>query len=201
MKNNSVRYYDDNAESFFESTVNADMSRQYQAFLREVPKEGRILDFGCGTGRDSRYFLQQGYKVTAIDGSQKMCKMASEYIGQTVIPMLFTELDYSEEFDGIWACASLLHVGKNEMSDVIRKLYQALKLNGTLYVSYKYGLEESEREGRFFSNYTEDALAVLFSQEDGWKIRDWFVTGDVRAGRGEEKWLNVLVKKENLRLL
>ena len=201
MKNNSVKYYDDNAESFFESTVNADMSRQYQAFLREVPKEGRILDFGCGTGRDSRYFLQQGYKVTAIDGSQKMCKMASEYIGQTVIPMLFTEMDYSEEFDGIWACASLLHVWKNEMSDVIRKLYQALKLNGTLYVSYKYGLEESEREGRFFSNYTEDALAVLFSQEDGWKIRDWFVTGDVRAGRGEEKWLNVLVKKENLRLL
>ena len=74
MKNNSVKYYDDNAESFFESTVNADMSRQYQAFLREVPKEGRILDFGCGTGRDSRYFLQQGYKVTAIDGSQKCVK-------------------------------------------------------------------------------------------------------------------------------
>jgi len=197
MKNNSVKYYDDNAESFFENTVDADMSGQYQAFLREVPKGGHILDFGCGTGRDSRYFLQQSYKVTAIDGSQRMCKMASEYIGQTVIHMLFDEMDYSKEFDGIWACASLLHVGKNEMSDVIGKLYQALKPEGILYVSYKYGTEEREKEERLFSDYTEDALEVLFSREDGWKIRDWFVTGDVRAGRGEEKWLNVLVRKES----
>ena len=197
MKNNSVKYYDDNAESFFENTVDADMSGQYQAFLREVPKGGHIFDFGCGTGRDSRYFLQQSYKVTAIDGSQRMCKMASEYIGQTVIHMLFAEIDYSKEFDGIWACASLLHVGKNEMSDLIRRLYQALKQDGILYVSYKYGIEEREKDGRLFSDYTEDALDALFSREDGWKIRDWFITGDVRADREGEKWLNVLVKKEN----
>lgn len=195
MENNSVNYYDENAETFFESTVHVDMSRQYQAFLKEIPAGGHILDLGCGAGRDSRHFLRQGYQVTAVDGSQKMCRMAADYIGQPVKQILFEDLGYIGEFDGIWACASLLHVAKNDMAHVIDKVYRALKPGGILYVSYKYGTEEREKGKRAFSDYTEEALAVLFPGKDGWKIQEWFLSGDVREERADEKWLNAVVKR------
>lgn len=195
MKNNSVTYYDENAEEFFQSTVHADMSGLYDVFLKDIPAGGHILDLGCGTGRDSRYFQQLGYQVTAVDGSQKMCEMAAHYIGQPVKQMLFEDLDYNEEFDGIWACASLLHVKKDEMAGVINKIYQALKVDGMFYVSYKYGTEEREKDGRLFSDYTEEALVVLFTEKTGWKLREWFISCDVRKGRGDQKWLNAVVRK------
>ena len=195
MKNNSVTYYDENAEQFFQSTVHADMSGLYDAFLNDIPAGGHILDLGCGTGRDSRYFQQLGYQVTAVDGSQKMCEMAAHYIGQPVKQMLFEDLDYNEEFDGIWACASLLHVKKDEMTGVINKIYQAFKVDGMFYVSYKYGTEEREKDGRLFSDYTEEARGVLFPEKAGWKLQEWFISCDVRKGRGDQKWLNAVVRK------
>lgn len=114
MKDNrTIDYYNKNAEVFFQDTACADMSYLYKQFLPLIPVGGRILDLGCGSGRDSRYFLEQGFQVTAIDGSAELCRLASKYIGQEVLCMVFRDLAFENCFDGVWACASLLHVPRD----------------------------------------------------------------------------------------
>lgn len=104
MKRTSIDYYEMYAERFFETTVSADMHDVYQPFLSLVKPRGRILDLGCGSGRDSRYFIRHGYQVEAVDGSPALARLASEYFGQEVICGRIEELEYDQEFDGIWAC-------------------------------------------------------------------------------------------------
>ena len=135
---NTIDYYNKNADDFYESTVNADMSAQYNMFEKHLYSGACILDCGCGSGRDTKYFLEQGYEVTAIDGSEELCKKASELTGIEVKNILFQDIDYENEFDGVWACASLLHVGFKDLPDILKKLCKAMKDNGVLYVSFKY---------------------------------------------------------------
>ena len=73
----TLDYYNENAEAFCENTVNADMSSQYNMFEKYMFDGARVLDFGCGSGRDTKYFIEQGYHVEAIDGSEELCKRAS----------------------------------------------------------------------------------------------------------------------------
>lgn len=108
--NRTLDYYNENAEAFFQNTACADMRHLYKRFLPLIPAGGRILDLGCGSGRDSRYFIEQGFQVTAADGSEALCRLASRYIGQEVLCMDFRDLAFKNCFDGVWACASLLHV-------------------------------------------------------------------------------------------
>lgn len=127
MKEINFNYYEENAAEFFESTVTADMVDLYTSFLSMVSPGGRILDLGCGSGRDSKYFIRQGFQVEAMDGSPALCRLASEFIGQEVFCAQIEEMDYQQEFDGIWACASLIHAEKKEMQGVLEKVKQALK--------------------------------------------------------------------------
>ena len=136
---NNIEYYNKNAEAFFEGTVNADMSLWRDKFEKYVSSGGRILDAGCGSGRDSKAFIQHGYSVVAFDASKEMCRMASELIGQEVWQMKFDEISFNEEFDGIWACASLLHVHGEELPKTLESLRKALIKSGIIYVSFKYG--------------------------------------------------------------
>lgn len=151
--NSSISYYDKNAEEFVAGTVNVDMSSLYTKFLSEVPKGGHILDAGCGSGRDSLHFIKCGYTVTAFDGSLEMVKRSSALIGKEVLHLTFEDLNFTEEFDGVWACASALHVPRILQASTISKLIQATKLNGIIYLSYKYGNGEEVRKGRHFTNY------------------------------------------------
>ena len=123
---NNIEYYNINAQAFFEGTVNADMSLWRDKFEKYVVPGGRILDAGCGSGRDSRAFIRQGFSVVAFDASKEMCRMASKLIGQEVWQMKFDEISFDEEFDGIWACASLLHVPYEELPKTLKQLYKAL---------------------------------------------------------------------------
>ena len=154
------------------------------------------MDYGCGSGRDTKYFLNQGYKVTAIDGSQELCKLASEYTGIPVKHMLFQDLDEKEAYDGIWACSSILHVPANELRDIIKKMANALRAHGIIYTSFKYGTFEGERNGRYFTDMTEETFAKLIQDMDELEIEEQWITSDVRPGRGEEKWLNLILRKE-----
>jgi SAM-dependent methyltransferase len=151
--NDTVTYYDRNAERFVRETANVDMSSAYAPFLAYIPRSGRILDAGCGSGRDSLYFLQKEYEVVAFDASAEMCRLASELIGQTVYQKSFEDIDWISEFDGIWACASLLHLRRNSIDSVLYKLRRALKPNGVMFVSFKLRDEEWEEGGRFFSGF------------------------------------------------
>ena len=187
-------FYNENASSFFEGTVGADMSENYKVFLERLPQGAHILDAGCGSGRDSLAFKEMGYQVTAIDASEELCKLAAEYIGQEVRHIRFEELDYENTFDGIWACASLLHVPSVELPQVIEKLAKALKKDGVMYASFKYGEFEGERSGRYFYDLTEEKAEELFTVGGLKGVKMW-ITGDVREGRGDEKWVNVMMVK------
>lgn len=187
-----MNYYDINAQEFFDGTVDADMSSHHDEFLSHLPEKAHILDAGCGSGRDTLIFKSLGYEVTAIDGSLEMCRLASEHAGQEVMHMQFQDIDFDEEFEGIWASASLLHVPSAEIEMVLDKLKNSLKDDGIFYASFKYGDFEGERNGRYFNDLIEETAIELFS--DFKLIKTW-ITHDARPGREDEKWVNILVKK------
>ena len=194
--NQTISYYDKNAEEFCRNTIDADMSFCRDIFLKYLKTGATILDAGCGSGRDSVAFKQLGYHVTAMDASPEICNEAEKVLGQKVLCKTFEELDDENVYDGIWACASLLHVPKESMAEVLCRLKNALKDSSILYASFKYGDEEKIVNGRLFSNYDEQSLRVLMS-ENGFEVLELFVTQDVREDRHEDKWVNVVgVKKE-----
>lgn len=189
-----MNYYDENAQEFFDDTVNADMSSHQEKFLKLIPENGHILDAGCGSGRDGKMFKDFGYEVTAIDGSVEMCKIAREYSGINVKHMQFQEINFNNEFDGIWASASLLHVPSSELDLVLNKLRKSLKADGIFYASFKYGNFEGNRNGRYFNDLTESTATEIFKRNDYNVIETW-ITSDSRKDREDEKWTNILVKK------
>src|SRR6056297_2319217 len=131
----TIEYYNNNSEKFLMGTVDADMKYWQDRFLSYLKPRGRVLDAGCGSGRDSKYFINNNMEVVSFDASIKMCEYASKYIGDEVKCMRFEDIDYINEFDGIWACASLIHVRKKDMKSILLKLKDALKDNGILYAS------------------------------------------------------------------
>ena len=96
----TIDYYNLNAENFIENTQNVDMHLAQDKFLHLLNEGSAILDFGCGSGRDTKYFLDKGCRVTATDGSAELCRRASVFTGIEVQEMLFQELD--EEFTSTW---------------------------------------------------------------------------------------------------
>lgn len=193
--NATIKYYNQNATSFVSATRSVDFTQNQDKFLHLLPPAATILDFGCGSGRDTKYFLDAGKRVDATDGSEELCKLASEYTGIPVRQMLFEELDAKAQYDGIWACSSILHLSKESLKDVLRKMIGALKENGIIYTSFKYGTFEGERNGRFFTDFTEETFREFVADVDGIRIEEMWITGDVRPGRGDERWLNLILRK------
>ena len=193
--NSTLGYYDNHADEFYNSTVNVEFKSTQENFLSKLKKGSYILDFGCGSGRDTKYFLEKGYKVDAIDGSKQLCKLASEYTGKKVKNMFFQELSEKAKYDGIWACSSILHLSVDELIDVLEKMRIALKDNGIIYTSFKYGDFSGERNGRFFTDMTENSFEELLNNISGLVIEEKWITKDVRPGRGEEKWLNLILRR------
>jgi len=193
--NNTIDYYNKNADRFIENTINSNMETVYNIFLKYVIPNGKILDLGCGSGRDSKEFIKRGYSVVAIDGSQEMCKRASDYIGQEVACTLFNEIEYKDEFDGVWACATLLHLPKEVLPEVIARISRALKDNAYFYLSFKYGGFSGERNGRFFTDMNEETFQELIRKYSEFEIIETMITEDVRPYRENEKWLNIVLRK------
>lgn len=191
----TIDYYNLNTENFIENTQNVDMHLAQDKFLHLLNEGAAILDFGCGSGRDTKYFLDQGYQVAAIDGSAELCRLASAFTGIEVKEMLFQELDEIDTYDGIWACSSILHLPKNELLLVIRKMSDALKSTGVIYTSFKYSDFEGVRNGRYFTDFTEDSFKEFIAEIPELTIEDYWITGDVRSGRGDERWLNLILRK------
>lgn len=194
---NTLSYYNKKAKEFVSDTLDVTFTEIQDIFLDYIPADGRILDFGCGSGRDTKYFLSKGYDVDAIDGSVELCKIASDYTGIAVKQMLFEELDAVEEYDGIWACASILHVTKEQLPDIIRKIATATKQNGTVYLSFKYGDFEGVKNGRYFTYLTEASFEDIVHNIPALIIDKLWITTDVRVGRGDEQWLNLILKKQD----
>ena len=190
MVNKTLQYYNDNAKKYFDDTVNANMSYFRGKFLSYLKDGGTILDLGCGAGRDSKAFKEAGYKVVAIDGSRELCKMATKLIGQDVKCITFEDFEPKERYDGIWACSSLLHIPKDEIKKVIKKLLPYMNDNCILYMSYKYGDYIGDRNDRFFVDMIETSVNEMFKEFINLTKIDEEITTDVRPGRDSEKWLN-----------
>lgn len=195
MEDKTLTYYNENSHEFVNSTVMVDMSPIRKKFLSRVKIHGHILDLGCGSGRDSLSFRKLGYTITAVDGSPVLCEIASKLIGQNVLLQRFEDIDYVEEFDGIWACSSLLHVAYAELPFILKRLYRALKPSGTLYLSFKYGAFEGERNGRYFTDCDEKRLKHLIDESGGFRLIEQWITEDARPAR-DEYWLNALCSKQ-----
>ena len=196
MNDKTLDYYNQNANTFFEGTVSVNFKEVQDKFLEVLPGK-KILDFGCGSGRDTKYFLDNGYDVIAIDGSIELCKKASEYTGIEVKHMLFQELNDKDTYDGIWACSSILHLNKEELKPVLLKMIDALKKHGIIYTSFKYGNFEGERNGRYFSNFTIESFKEYVQDISTIQIEEYWLSGDVRKGREDEQWLNLILRKTN----
>ena len=195
-ENKTLEYYNKNADNFAKTTIDVNFYETQKHFQELLPEHGYILDFGCGSGRDTKYFLEQGFYVDATDGSEEMCHIASNYTGIQVRRLLFEELDENKKYDGIWACASILHLPKKQLREVLKNMYAALKSKGWIYTSFKYGEFEGERNGRYFTDFTTYTFKDFIHDMHGLKIEEHWITGDVRPGRGEEKWLNLLLQKK-----
>ena len=191
----TIRYYDDHADEYVSGTTGVDMESLYQPFLELMPKGGKILDAGCGSGRDAKAFLDLSYRVTAIDASAKMVEATTRLTGQPAQQQRFQDLNSRGEFDGIWACASLLHVPLMELDDVLVRFATALHPGGICYVSFKEGDGERTEGGRQFTDFTENGLRERLRQEVSFDVVRTWITTDLRPGRSDERWVNALVRK------
>jgi SAM-dependent methyltransferase len=200
VSNTTLTYYNQNAKAFSDSTLNVDMSALYAEFLPHVAQHGSILDAGCGSARDAAFFKAQGFTVSAFDASPDLAELASSYLQQPVAVKTFQELNCVNQYDGIWCCASLLHVPKAELPQVFLNLQNALKPNGVLYVSFKYGDTERFHNGREFTDLTEQLLSDLINQHTQLSIMKHWQSVDQRPGRESEVWLNALLTHSKAKL-
>ena len=191
----TLDYYDQNASEFILGTLMADMGEARHCFTDYLPAHALILDLGCGSGRDTRFFLDKGFRVDAIDGSEEVCAKASAYTGIHVRKMLFNELEAQNIYDGIWACASVLHLPIDILNDVFSRMSTAVRTNGILYVSFKYGCFEGERNDRWFTDFTEEKFLTFLQRFPELAIVNMWTSNDVRPGRENEKWLNIILRK------
>ena len=196
---NTLDYYNKNSEEYFNSTLNVDMTNTYKAFLKLVPKGGKILDLGCGSGRDSMNFMKLGYEVTSVDGAKKLAKRASVLLGKEVIVSTFEELELKEKFHGIWACASLLHIKREDLKTVLNNLYNNLDDNGVFYMSFKYGEKEYvDDKNRYFNCFTDESIISFINENTKYNILGLYITEDKLGRVNEVKWVNLICNKKSV---
>ncbi|WP_105737888.1 class I SAM-dependent methyltransferase [Cronobacter dublinensis] len=187
-------YYQTHSQAFFDGTVAVDMSSLYAAFTPHLPAGARVLDAGCGSGRDALAFHRMGYDVDAFDASRELVALARAHSGLPVKEMTFNDVDAVERYDGIWCCASLLHLSHDELPGAMQKLSDALRPGGVWYLSFKYGEGEREQQGRRFTDMNEARLTALLAAFPALSPLALWITQDKRPAR-REQWLNGLLVK------
>lgn len=191
----TLNYYESNAKEYFKKTVNVNFAETRAVFLDNLEDGAYILDFGCGSGRDAKAFKDAGYRVDALDGSAELCRLASDYAKMEVKHMCFTDFHEKETYDGIWACASLLHLPYDALKEVVGRLCTGLKENGILYASFKYGNFEGVRDGRYYTDFNEEKTERLLREVPGLQLEKQWVSMDALPRRDGVRWLNFLGRK------
>jgi 2-polyprenyl-3-methyl-5-hydroxy-6-metoxy-1,4-benzoquinol methylase len=194
-KDPTIRFYNQHADDYANQTMFLDLADLYVPF-RELVSSGRILDAGCGAGRDTRFFIESGYVVISFDASIEMVRKCQEYPHAYCIQRQFSEIAFKEEFDGVWACASLHHLSLEEAKSAVTKLSTALKPKGTMFISVKAGKGSSRKDGKYFQLYDDEGLKGLLAHDPRLKLlRMWHSTSPGPDGDGEIDWINVLVER------
>jgi SAM-dependent methyltransferase len=182
---------------YYNDTIDINMNEIYNLFIPYLPENGSILDIGCGSGRDTKYFLSKGFKVTALEPSSELARLAEENTGIKILNTLVQNISYQDKFHGIWACASLLHLPFNDMNNVLKKLYSAMKYDGVLFISLKKGDFEGWRNGRYFCDYTFEKFKKTNFKFIGFSLLNYYESLDKRDGCNEKVWINITLKKNN----
>lgn len=194
----SIEYYQKNGDEFCQNTVNINMANLHKRFLQHLKPNSLILDAGCGSGRDSKAFLAKGFNVDAFDASSVLVNKAAELTGLDVQLSTFNTFSTMNKYDGIWACASLLHVPKKDLMNTIKKLANVIVSGGYWYMSFKYGDNEREVDGRSFTDMTEQSFMELIEPLGSFTVTDMWTTEDQRTDRAES-WFNVILKKKTIK--
>ncbi len=193
MNEDTKEYYNENAKEFIESTFECNMKLQYEFFLRHINNNAKILDVGFGSARDLLYFKSHGYDVYGIDVVYEFVKNAKDKGLNNVYQMGVLDISYENFFDGIWCCASLLHLKSMELVKAFITLKKSLRKDGVIYASFKYGTFEGERNGRYFLDMTLEKIEP-YLKDASLRVVDYYISSDVRKDRENEKWLNLILK-------
>jgi SAM-dependent methyltransferase len=196
----TIVWYERNAEAFAADTVGVAMDHLRRPFLDRLPAPARILDAGCGAGRDAAAFTRLGHQVVAMEPCEALAARAEALLGATVLRQRFDQMTFAAEFDGVWACASLLHVPASELTNTLDRCSRALRVGGILFASFKYGRGERRRDGRWFTDLDERGWAEHTPELEDLHTIDTWTTSDARPNRTDERWLNVLVQRRDPKL-
>lgn len=183
-----MNYYDAHFQDYIQSTLDLDMSELYREF--KLPPSARVLDIGCGTGRDLKFFKNQGHQCLGLEPSPKLSVFASEYADCVVLEFGINDFKTQEKFDGIWACASLLHLTNDELKEAFSHIKNLMNDNAVFYCSFKLGDFKGERDGRYYNDQTLESVSRLIPFE--LVISKSWTTIDVRVDRCQQ-WLNLIL--------
>ncbi len=150
----TLAFYAERAEVYTGAEAGG-MARGLAGFMALLAAGARVLDLGCGGGRDTAAMIAAGFEVEAVDGSPEMAAKAEARLGRAVRVMRFDELDAVAEYDAVWANASLLHVPRGALPGVLGRVHRALRPGGLHFASYKAGgVEGRDTFGRYFNYLT-----------------------------------------------
>ena len=187
-------YYESNAERYAAETFSADMSEQYQRFLPLLKKGAKILDVGSGSGRDACYFQKQGYQVTALEPSKNLGREIRKVFSGELVCSDIQNYRPTERYDGIWACASLIHLQEEEILHFFEKIHRYLKDDGIVYISGKNGIPTGKaKDGRYFLEFSEQLIEKILMLNKQLTAEQVWYTEDVSGRRGF-RWLNVVLR-------
>jgi len=196
----TIAHYEDNAESFRVGTKDHDVSQNIAALLGALPKDKTldILDFGCGPGRDMCVFKSLGHRPVGLDGSKEFCKMAQQLSDCPTLNQQFLKLELKDNnYDGIFANASLFHVPSQELPRVLRDLHTALRKDGILFSSNPRGNAEGW-QGQRFGHYMEIEASETFLEQSGFRIIEHYYRPDGKP-REQQPWLAIVSQRQDLK--
>jgi SAM-dependent methyltransferase len=188
----TLAFYEEHAQEYFNRTVSADLSSLYERFFQHVKPGGRILDLGSGSGRDLKVMRDRGYIPLGIDASPSLAKLATDFSGETCLTMRFEDLSLPEEFDGVWACASLLHISRCRIPTILKNIHDSLAERGVFFASVQVGVgERLLPDGRFFAYYQAEEFSHLI-ENAGFTIQQSWLSKDSLSHRRPIDWLNIV---------
>lgn len=193
-----IHQYEKEAKAYFKEITTGDLPQKKweEMLMKHLKKGAHILDLGCGAGNASKVFKAHGFQITMMDGAKNLCELASDYVGEKAICQRFDELSDVQIYDGVWACASLLHVPKAHLPDILHKIYQSLKQPGYFYTLFKEGDKTYSFNDLPFTELTVAQMETWLAPYEDFNLLEVKRTPDPRKDHPGEDWLHFILKKE-----
>ncbi len=194
MDQSTIEYYNRHAQQYAEDTRYVYMFDIRSVFLKYIDPAGRILDAGCGGGRDMKVFMENGYMVDAFDASPEMCRVASEYTGEKITCCDFSGFRPYFTYSGVWACASLLHLQEEEFYAFFQRFKNCLNTGGVIYFSMKDGVKDGyDAAGRWYLGFDDRRLTRILSENPELsRVKYWKTQDNLKR---DLTWINVILQK------